>query len=79
MCVQICRCIIYICVGFLVVGAHNFGLVTLMFAFDRCELLRGQHKKSEIRIGVNTFMKYAFCVFHTYLVKILIRLIVAKI
>ena len=59
--------------------AHNSGLVTVMFAFDHCELLRGQHKKSEIHFRVNTFMKGAFRVFHTSLVKFLIRLIVAKI
>jgi hypothetical protein len=50
-----------------------------MFAFDHRELLRGQHKKSEIQVGVNTFMKDAFRVFHTSLVTFLIRFIVAKI
>jgi len=69
----------YTRVGLLVVGAHNSGLVTVMFAFDHSKLLWGQHKNSEIQIGVNTFMNHPFCVFHTSLVKFLIRLIVAKI
>jgi hypothetical protein len=71
----------YIRIGFLVVGAHNSGLVTVMFALDHCELLTEQHKKSEIQIGVNTFMKDAFCVFHTRtsLGKFLIRFIMAEI
>ena len=42
-------------VGFLVFGAHNSGLLTIMSAFYHCELLTGQHKKREIQIGANAF------------------------